>query len=152
MAFARRAFLAGLIVLISAAIWVAFRPVSTPRIFLNQRRATMSIREVNLAQQNYSAQHPRIGYACNLSDLDEQGTVDGVLSSGTKAGYHFEIQCPQRGDQKTERYTITAVPVSPGLTGQYALCGDQSGEVWYSEHGLVSDCFAMRKQVDKKYR
>jgi hypothetical protein len=32
------------------------------------------------------------------------------------------------------------------------LCADQSGEVWYSEHGLVSDCLSMRKQVEKKYR
>jgi len=153
MAFARRSFLVGLIVFIAAAIFAAFPPpLSTPRIFLNQRRATMSIREVNLAQQNYSAQHPRTGYACNLDDLGEQGAVDGVLTSGTKAGYHFEIQCPQRGAQKAERFTITAVPVNPGVTGQYALCADQSGEVWYSEHGLVSDCLAMRKQVGSKYR
>jgi hypothetical protein len=149
MAFARRSFLVGLIVLISAAIWGAFRPLSTPRIFLNQRRATMSIREVNLAQQNYLAQHPRTGYACTLSDLGEQGAVDGVL---TKAGYHFEIQCPQRGAQNAERFTITAVPVSPGVTGQYAFCADQSGEVWYGELGLVSDCLATRKQVERKYR
>jgi hypothetical protein len=86
----------GLVVLISAAMWGAFRPLSTPRIFLNQRRATISIREVNLAQQNYSAQHPRTGYACTLSDLGQQDAVDGVLASGTKAGYHFEIQCPPR--------------------------------------------------------
>jgi hypothetical protein len=152
MAFARRLFLVGLIVLIAAAILGAFLPLSTPRIFLNQRHATMSIREVNLAQQNYSARHPRTGYACNLDDLGEQGAVDGVLASGTKAGYHFEIQCPQRGTQKAERFTITAVPVNPGVTGQYALCADQSGDVWYSEHGLASDCLAMRKQVGKKYR
>jgi hypothetical protein len=112
----------------------------------------MSIREVNLAQQSYSAQHPRTGYACTLSDLGEQGAVDGVSASGTKAGYHFEIQCLQRGAQKAERFTITAVPVNPGVTGQYALCADQSAEVWYSEHGSVSDCLAMRKQIERKYR
>jgi hypothetical protein len=149
MAFAKHSFLVGLTVLTSAAIWGAFRPLSTPRIFLNQRHATISIAEVNLAQQNYSAQHPRTGYACTLSDLGEQGTVDRVL---TKAGYRFEIQCPQRGAQKAERFTITAVPVSPGVTGQYAFCADQSGEVWYSEHGSVSDCLATRKQVERKYR
>jgi hypothetical protein len=113
MAFAWRAFLAGLIVILSAAIRGAFRPLSTPRIFLNQRPATMSIRQVNLAQQNYSAQHPSTGYACDLSNLGEQGTVDRVLSSGTKAGYHSEIQCAQRVAQKAENYTITAVPLNP---------------------------------------
>jgi hypothetical protein len=152
MAFARRPFLVGLIVLISAVILGAFLPLSTPRTFLNQRRATMSIREVNLAQQNYFAQRPRTGYACSLSDLGEQRMVDGVLASGTKAGYHFEIQCPQRGAQKAASFTITAVPLNPGVTGRYALCADQRGEVWYSENGLVSDCLAMRKQVGRQYR
>lgn len=152
MAFARHSFLGGLMVLISTAIIGAFLPLSTPRIFLNQRRATMSTRELNLAQQNYLAQHPRTDYACNLSDLGEQGAVDGVLASGTKAGYHFEIRCPQRGAQKAESFTIITTPVSPGVTGQYALCADQSGEVWYSDHELVSDCLAMRKQVERKYR
>jgi hypothetical protein len=107
---------------------------------------------VNLAQQDYSAQDPSIGYACNLRDLGEQGAVDRVLASGTRAGYHFEIQCPPHGAQKAERFTITAVPVNPGVTGQYALCADQSGDVWYREHGLVSDCLAIRKQVGKKYK
>lgn len=152
MTFARRSFLVGLIVLISAAIWGTFRPLSTPRIFLNQRRATMSIWELNLAQQSYSAQPPRTGYACTLSDFGEQGALDRVLAARTKAGYHFEIQCPQRGAPKAERFTITAVPVNPGVTGQYALCAEQSGEVWYSEHGLVPDCLAMRRQVERKYR
>jgi hypothetical protein len=79
----------------------ASRPLSTPRIFLNQRSPTKSIWEVNLAQQIYSAQHPRAGYACTLSDLGEQSAVDGTLASGTKSGFHFEIQCPKRGAQKS---------------------------------------------------
>lgn len=152
MAFARRSFRVGLIILVSAVIWAGVFPRSTPRIFLNQRRATINIRELNLAQKNYLAQHPRIGYACNLSDLAEQGTVDRVLASGTMAGYHFEIRCPQRDTQKAESFMITAVPVNPGVTGQYALCADQRGEVWYSEGGSVSDCLAMRKLVGRKYR
>lgn len=139
MTFARRSFLVGLIVLISAAIWGSFRPLSTRRIFLTQRRATMSIREANVAQQSYSAQHPRTGYACTLSDLGEQGALDGVLASGTKLDTILKFQCPQRGAQQAERFIITAVPVNPGVTGQYALCADQSREVWYSENGLVSD-------------
>ena len=151
MAFARRSFLVGLIVLVSAVIWVGVFPPSTPRIFLNQRRATISIRELNLAQKNYSAQHPRIGYACHLSDLAEQGTVDRVLASGTKSGYHFEIGCSQRGAEKAETFAITAVPVIPGVTGQYALCADQRGEVWCSDKGSVPDCLAMHKPVERKY-
>ncbi len=151
MAFARRSFLVGLIVLTSMVILVGFLPLSTPRTFLNQRRATMSIRAVSLAERDYSAKHPHNGYTCNLSELGEQGLVR-LVASGTWSGYHFAMQCLQEPDQPVTSYTITAVPVSPGITGQYALCADQSGQVWYSKHGVVSDCLAMRKGVGRKYR
>ena len=161
MAFAKRTFLAVFIVMFASAVFfLAIFPPSTPRIFLNQRRAVESIRQLNVAEHDYAAQHPDAGFACNLSDLGEQGSesrssvghVDRVLASGTKASYHFEILCPQDDSQKATRYTITAVPVEAGMTGKYALCSSQSGEIWYSENGTASDCLAMRKPVEQKYR
>ena len=147
-----------LVVILAFLILVVVWPpsLSTPRVFLNQRRAVLSIEDVSLAESKYAAQHPAAGYACSLSDLGEQGSgiglVDRVLASGTKAGYHFEIQCPQRESQKVARYAIIATPVNPGTTGKYALCSDQSGLIWYSENGSVSDCLAMHKPIERKYR
>lgn len=151
MALAKRSFLLVLIVFFMLVlIWPT--SLTTPRMFLNQRRAMLSIRDLSTAERNCAAQRPGAGYACNLNDLSEQGLVDGVFASGTRAGYHFEIRCLQDSGPKVMGYTITSVPVSPGTTGKYAVCADQSGEVWYGEDGLASDCLAMRKPVERKYR
>jgi len=153
MALAKRSFLVVLIMFFLAAVFLlGIFPPNTPRTFLNQRRAVLSITDVTMPERKYAAQRPGAGYACNLNDLSEQGLVDGVLASGTRAEYDFEIRCLQGSGQKAMGYTITAVPVSPGTTGKYAVCADQSGEVWYSEDGLVSDCLALRKPVERKYR
>lgn len=132
-------------------IWPVIYPFRESRIFLNHRRAVQSIKDMSLAEHTYAAQHPDTGYVCNLSDLGERGLVDGLTASGTRSGYHFEIRCPQDGSQKISGYTIAAVPVSPGTTGTYALCTDQSEQIWYSESGLVSDCLSKRKPIERKY-
>lgn len=156
MAFAKRIVLVGFVVFLIAVVFLGIFSPSAPRIFLNQRRAILIIEDVSLAERKYAARHPETGYACNLSDLGEQGSevglVDRVLASGTKAGYHFEIQCPQRESQKVARYAIIATPVNPGTTGKYALCTDQSGQTWYSENGSAADCLETRKPIEQKYR
>jgi hypothetical protein len=140
-----------LVFFILVVVWP--RSLSTPRTFLNQRRAILSMENVSLAERKYAARHPEIGYACSLSDLGEQGSevglVDRVLASGTKAGFHFEIQCPQHESQKVARYAIVATPVNPGTTGKYALCTDQSGQIWYSENGSAADCLETRKPLSR---
>jgi hypothetical protein len=160
MAFKKSALVALLIVLVSAVFWLALFPPSTPRIFLNHRRAVQSIRSLSLAEHDFAANHPNVGFACSLGDLAQRGLespsnarfVDTILASGTKSSYHFEIACPQSGIQKSTAYTITALPTEPGTTGQYALCTDQTGEIWYSENGSISDCFAKHKPIEQKYR
>jgi hypothetical protein len=144
---------------IAIVFWLGISPPKTPRIFLNQRRAVESIRNLNLAEHDYAAQHPNTGFACNLSDLGEHGSesssrvalVDRVLASGTKSSYHYGIRCSPSVGRATA-YTITAAPTEPGSTGQYALCADQSGEIWYSENGSISDCLATHKPVERKYK
>ena len=161
MAFAKRTFPIVFTALFMAAmLWLVVFPPNTPRIFLNHRRAVESIRNLNLAERNYVASHPDAGFACNLGELGEHGSeslsqvgrVDRVLASGTKSSYHFEIRCPQRRDQKATGYIITAIPVEPGRTGTYAFCTDQTGEIWYSQTGLGSDCLAIHKPIEQKYK
>jgi hypothetical protein len=156
MAFAKQIALVGLVVLLIAVVFLGIFPPGTPRIFLNQLRAVRSIEDVSLAERKYAARHPETGYACNLSDLGEQGSeiglVDRVLASGTKSWYHFDIRCAQNGKQRATAYTITALPVEPGHTGTYALCSDQRGEIWYSENGSAADCLETRKPIEQKYR
>lgn len=149
----KRTFLVLCIAMLMAALLlVGIFPLATPRIFLNHRRAVASIQDLNLAEHDYALQHSNAGYACSLSDLGELGLVDRVLASGTKAAYRFEIHCLKNGSQKAVGYTVTAVPTIPGTTGVYALCADQSGEIWYSENGSTSDCLAKHKPIEQKYR
>jgi hypothetical protein len=155
MAFAKRMVLVGFVVLLIAVVFLGGFSLEQPRIPFNHRRAILSIEDVTLAERKYAAGHPETGYACNLSDLGKQGSevgLDRVLASGTKAGYHFEIQCPQRESQKISHYAIIATPVNPGTTGKYAFCTDQSGQVWYSESGTAVDCLETRKPIEQKYR
>ena len=160
MALAKRSLIIAIVLFISGFIWLGIFPPNASRIFLNHRRAVGSIQVLILAEHNYEQRNPDAGFACNLGDLSEHGpepssTValdDRVLTSGTKGGYHFNIGCPQNGNQKARAYTITALPVEPGHTGTYALCTDQRGEIWYSESGSDSDCLATQKPVEKKYR
>jgi hypothetical protein len=160
MAFAKRVFLWAGAVLLIALVYLATRPLSTPRTFLNQLHAVKSLRELNLAESTYAARHPEAGFACNLSDLIDPeseglpraGYVDRFLGSGTSSSYHFEIQCLQVGSQKATAYTATATTLKPGITGHYALCTDQSGEILYSGNGSTTECLGMHKPVDRKYR
>jgi hypothetical protein len=144
---------------VALVLWLGISPPKTSRIFLNQRRAVDSIRNLNLAEHEYATQHPNAGFACDLGYLGEHGSealsrvalVDRILASGTKSSYHFDIRC-STGVGRSTAYTITAVPVEPGTTGQYALCTDQSGEIWYSENGSPSDCLVTHKPMERKYK
>jgi len=126
-------------------------PSNTPRTFLNHRRAVASLQRLNLAERAYAHQHPADGFACNFNDLAEQGAIDSVLATGSKAAYMFEIGCLANKAQTNTAYTITAVPTVPGKTGIYALCSDQSGEIWFSENGSTSDCLVERRPVAHNY-
>jgi hypothetical protein len=159
MTTGKRTFLAGLAAFFIAAVfWLGIFPPDTPRIFLNQRRAVESIRELNLAEYDFVAQHSDAGFACDLGDLFEHGSqalsrfshLDRVLASDTNP-YYFEIRCSPSVGRATA-YTITAIPKEPGKTADYALCTDQRGEIWYGEDGSLSDCFATHKPVERKYK
>jgi hypothetical protein len=159
--FEKRIFwIAGAALFASAVLLLGVLPPRTSRIFMNQRRAVASLRDLNRAQQTYAARQPEVGFACNIGDLGGQGSgplssgglVDRVLASGTKSAYRFEIRCPQGDGQIASTYAILAVPLVSGITGKYVLCTDQNGEIWYSDDGSPSDCLAMRKPVERKYR
>ena len=134
-----------IVLLIAVVVGLIFAPtLSQPRIPYNHRRAILSITTLSLAGSTCASRQPNSGYSCELTDLGEQGLVDRVLASGTKSGYHFEIHGLQ-----SQNFSITAVPISPGTTGKYAFCTDQSERVWYSESGSVTDCLGMRKPVER---
>jgi hypothetical protein len=58
MAIRGRTLLACGAVFLLVTFWVGVFPPVTPRIFLNRHRAMASIRNFNLAENNYAAMHP----------------------------------------------------------------------------------------------
>jgi hypothetical protein len=144
--------LLAVLLLVAVLLLGIFLPQKTPRVVVNQYRAVRSIRGLSLAEHGYAVEHPDAGFTCDIDDLGQRGLVDRVLASGTKAGYHFELRCSQSGSKKATAYTIAAAPTRPGTTGLYALCTDQSGEIWYSENGSTSDCLANHRPIEQKYR
>jgi hypothetical protein len=153
MKLGEKIFLTVPIIFVSALFLLGiFIPLDQPRVFYNHLRAVKSIQALNIAEHAYAARHPEAGFACNLHDLSDADLIDRVLASGTKAAYYFEIRCLLHGTGKATDYTITALTVKAGMTGKYAFCTDQGGDIWYSESGSASNCLAMRKTVEEKYR
>src|SRR2546423_1863832 len=101
-----------LILLLAAIVLWPYPP--TPRIVSNQWSAVRSMRILNTAEHNYSDQHPKVGFACNLNELGQQmqgstdNYVDRLLAAGTKSGYNFAIRCDGESGQRSTTYTITA--------------------------------------------
>ena len=138
------------IILIIAAI--AIPDLMRSRMAANESSAVGSVRSINTAMVTYDASFPDTGYAATLSDLG--GTVaacapgsvatvnaacliDSLLSvTQQKAGYSFAaVGAPSAGATTNDTYTVTAVPLSIGATGNRGFYSDQSGVIYYSLDG-----------------
>ena len=137
------------IILIIAAI--AIPNLLRARIAANEASAVASLRTISTAETTYASTYPNIGYTCLLADLGPPtggglvgssgaDILDGVLSTGQKAGYAFGLQdCA--GTPKAN-YTSTAAPVNIGGTGTRAFCSATPGVINYAGDGLVATCLS----------
>ena len=71
-------------------------------------------------------------YAGSLTDLFDDGYIDTVFVSGTKAGYCFAYT----GGANT--WKCSADPEKPGYTGDYCLFVDQTGVIRVNWIGAAS--------------
>ncbi|HVP63598.1 MAG TPA: prepilin-type N-terminal cleavage/methylation domain-containing protein [candidate division Zixibacteria bacterium] len=132
------------IILIIAAI--AIPNLLKSRIAANEASAVGSVRSINTAEVTYSATYPDTGFALALTNLGgtstgtassaSAGLLDSVLSSGTKSGYAF-VATGSNGGTGTinTQYTVTAIPLNTGTTGQRSFYSDQSGVIRYNTSG-----------------
>jgi hypothetical protein len=102
-------------------------------------------------QKKYAAAHPEKGFACELPQLkpleqqEKNSDYDpfGFLSTGTWAGYRFEIEgCHVEKKGIVAHYQASAVPVVPGTTGFRAFCTDETGTLRYDDSGVREKCLA----------
>jgi prepilin-type N-terminal cleavage/methylation domain-containing protein len=131
------------IILIIAAI--AIPNLMRARMSANEASAVGSVRTINTSEVQYNSTYGQ-GFATSLAALGgAAGTctasnttaclLDSVLAGGQKSGYNFTAP----GANNNQTYTVTAVPVAVGQTGQRAFFSDQSGVIRYNTAGTVPD-------------
>jgi type IV pilus assembly protein PilA len=131
------------IILIIAAI--AIPNLLRSRMAANEASAVGSVRTINTSAVTYSSTYPANGYPLNLAVMG--GAVpctaapattcllDQVLAVGTKSGYTFVLA--NDGATTSVGYTVTAIPVSVGNSGQRSFFSDQSGVIRYNTAGTA---------------
>ena len=130
------------IILIMAAI--AIPNYLRSRMLANESSAAESLRTINTSAATYSTTYPNQGYPPTLAALGGANPcpgatqaaaclLDSVLSAGTKAGYTFVWTGD--GQAPSTFYSITATPVSVGITGQRMFCTDSSSVIRFDPSG-----------------
>jgi prepilin-type N-terminal cleavage/methylation domain len=125
------------IILIIAAI--AIPNLLRSRMAANEASAVGSLRTINTACVTYSTTYG--GFPNDLTELGPASgggaasstaadLIDSVLASGSKSGYTFTYAADDPdGNGTNDTYTVTADPITPGVTGQRYFYTDQSGVV-----------------------
>ena len=121
---------------------VAIPTAGKIRKHANELFAQKSLQTIEQAEGMYSDTYPTVGFACTLSALAEPGSgaqpsaqaagvINGELSTGVKSGYVFSItNCTKATANNSERitgYTLTAVPATPGRSGDRGFCLESGG-------------------------
>jgi type IV pilus assembly protein PilA len=133
--------------LIVVAIILILASISIPNILrskmaANEASAAESLQTLNSACFIYWTTYN--SYPAALSNLGPKNPasstgadlVDSVIASGTKSGYSFTYGATQRDSQGAVlSYTITAVPIRPGTTGQRSFFTDTSGVIRANPNG-----------------
>ena len=112
--------------------------------------AVQSIRTIVQAQLQYNSQYPANGFSCSLPQLGgdpKSGApsaqaaqlIDVGLASGNKSGYTFAItNCNKVTVNNQDMYTsyeVTAVPTSPGKSGDRGFCSDENNRITFDSAG-----------------
>jgi type IV pilus assembly protein PilA len=129
------------IILIMAAI--AVPNYLRSRLVANEASASQSVRTINTSVITYSSTYQNVGFPASLAALGgappcvaastSACLLDEVLSSGTKAGYSYVYV----GDGNTPSvgYSITATPITLGMSGQRQFCSDQTSVIRFEPSG-----------------
>ncbi len=133
---------------------IAIPTVGSMRKKANDVSAIQSIRTIITAENMYEVNYSANGFACSLSALGgdpKSGPPDPRaaqliqpdLASGVKSGYLFKITgCTNNA------YTLTAVPLRIGSTGDRGFCADQSGIIKFDPAG-GTNCTQILGGVDQ---
>lgn len=133
---------AGYVVVGLAAAMAPVLLAAATTIEENEASAIRSVMKINMAESEYSVEHPASGYACSLKAMvgdPEAHKLPYELASGTMDGYRFTIvSCVMNtatGARRVTGYTLIAQPSIVGTTGNRAFCSDETGEIKFDPTG-----------------
>ncbi len=132
------------IILIIAAI--AIPNLMRAKMAANEAGAGESVRTITTAETTYAASCPDTGYSATLKELNTgaicasgKNIIDDVLGASDpsyKSGYQFTYTpTPSGGTNIT--FTIVALPIALGLTGNRGFYSDQTGVIRYTLDGTA---------------
>ena len=116
----------------------------------NETSAINSVQTITKAEIQYQSTYPANGFACTLPALAGDPAagapspagaqiLQGDLPSGYKSGYTFTLTCTNKvtidGTDRSNGYTVTAVPQTVGKSGDRGFCSDQYGIIKYDAAG-----------------
>ena len=144
------------IILIIAAI--AIPNLIRSRMAANEASAVGSVRTINTAAITYNSSYGH-GFPTALTQIgttsgsalgcDNAELLDEVLTKGLKSGYTFAV-LPGLSDMasgnpvgctvvgSSDGYGVSAVPTTPGTSGQRGFCSDASGVIRFDATGAVA--------------
>ena len=123
---------------------IAIPTANTIKKHTNEVSAEKSLQTIEQAQSMYATNYPTNGFACSLTALSGEPSsgppsatsaqiLNGQISTGIKDGYIFNISnCTKVTVNNTDRitgYTLTAVPATPGKTGDRGFCVESGGPI-----------------------
>ena len=106
----------------------------------NENSAINALRMVSQMEGEYLATYPTRGYACSLATLggkknatptaDSAALINDDIASGIKSGYRFTLsKCDGA------HYSVTAVPIKPGKSGDRGFCTDDMNRLAFDPNG-----------------
>jgi type IV pilus assembly protein PilA len=132
-----------LLIVISIIVILMLIAIPTSRTIkkhANELSAQKSLQTIEQAESMYESNYPTSGFACTLQALGgDAGTpsatsaqlLNGQLTTGIKDGYIFNITCTSKvtvnNADRVTAYTLSAVPATPGRTGDRGFCLDSGG-------------------------
>jgi type IV pilus assembly protein PilA len=134
-----------LLIVISIIVILMLIAIPTSRTIkkhANELSAQKSLQTIEQAQSMYESNYPTTGFACTVQALSgdsNTGTpsatsaqlISGQLATGIKDGYIFNITCTSKvtvnNVDRVTAYTLSAVPATPGRTGDRGFCLDSGG-------------------------
>jgi len=136
--------------LIVVAIILIIAAVAIPNLLRtkmagNETSAVASLKTLNEVCIQYDTTYG--GYPAALANLGPGNPatpatadlIDSVLASGSKAGYSFAYAVGSTdANGHVLSYSIAAVPIQPGTTGQRYFFTDQSGVIRANATGVAS--------------